>query len=160
MSTHNDTFLIGGRWTTPSSGEEIVVVSPNDEQRLGAVAAGVDADIDTAVAAARAAFDASGGWPQWPADKRAAAMETLADALDRRSEQIAAAVSAQNGMPIAIASQLEAVFPQVLLRYYAQLACAEQFTTERPAYSVGRPPSPAPRSGWWVRSCRGTSRRC
>ena len=138
MSTHNDTFLIGGRWTAPSSGEEIVVVSPNDEQQLGAVAAGVHADIDAAVAAARAAFDAPDGWPNWPADKRAAAMETLADALDRRSEQLAQAVSAQNGMPVAIAGQLEAVFPQVLLRYYAQLACAEQFTTERPGLLGGQ----------------------
>ncbi|MBB3603397.1 acyl-CoA reductase-like NAD-dependent aldehyde dehydrogenase [Mycolicibacterium sp. BK556] len=137
MSTHYDTFLIGGRWTAPSSSEEIVVVSPNDERRLGTVAAGVHADIDAAVAAARAAFDAPGGWPQWPADKRAAAMETLADALDRRSEQIAQAVSSQNGMPVAIAGQLEAVFPQVLLRYYAQLACAEEFSTERPGLLGG-----------------------
>jgi acyl-CoA reductase-like NAD-dependent aldehyde dehydrogenase len=138
MSTHYDTFLIGGRWTAPSSSEEIVVVSPNDEQRLGTVAAGVHADIDAAVAAARAAFDAPGGWPTWPADKRAAAMETLADALDRRSEQLAQAVSTQNGMPVAIAGQLEAVFPQVLLRYYAQLACAEPFTTERPGLLGGQ----------------------
>ncbi|TDO11712.1 acyl-CoA reductase-like NAD-dependent aldehyde dehydrogenase [Mycobacterium sp. BK086] len=137
MSTHYDTFLIGGRWTAPSSSEEIVVVSPNDERRLGTVAAGVHADIDAAAAAARAAFDAPGGWPQWPADKRAAAMETLADALDRRSEQIAQAVSSQNGMPVAIAGQLEAVFPQVLLRYYAQLACAEEFSTERPGLLGG-----------------------
>ncbi len=138
MSTHYDKFLIGGRWTTPSSSEEIVVVSPNDEQRLGSVAAGVHADIDAAVAAARAAFDAPDGWPNWPADKRAAAMETLADALDRRSEHIAQAVSTQNGMPVAIAGQLEAVFPQLLLRYYAHLACAEEFTTERPGLLGGQ----------------------
>jgi acyl-CoA reductase-like NAD-dependent aldehyde dehydrogenase len=137
MSTHYDTFLIGGRWTAPSSSEEIVVVSPNDEQRLGTVAAGVQADIDAAVAAARVAFDAPDGWPNWPADKRAAAMETLADALDRRSAQLAQAVSTQNGMPVAIAGQLEAVFPQVLLRYYAQLACAEEFSTERPGLLGG-----------------------
>ncbi len=136
MSTHHNTFLIGGRWTTPSSNEEIVVVSPNDEQRLGTVAAGVEADIDAAVCAARAAFDAGVGWPNWPADKRAAAMESLADALDRRSGQLAHAVSAQNGMPIAIARQLEAVFPSVLLRYYAQL-CAEQSDTERPGLLGG-----------------------
>lgn len=136
MSTHHNTFLIGGRWTTPSSNDEIVVVSPNDEQRLGAVAAGVEADIDAAVCAARTAFDAGDGWPNWPADKRAAAMESLADALDRRSGQLAHAVSAQNGMPIAIAGQLEAVFPSVLLRYYAQL-CAEHFDTERPGLLGG-----------------------
>jgi len=138
MSTHYDEFLIGGRWTAPSSNEEIVVVSPNDGQPLGTVAAGVHADIDAAVDAARAAFDAPDGWPNWPADKRAAAMETLADALDRRGEQIAQTVSTQNGMPVAIASQLEAVFPQVLLRYYAQLACAEEFSTVRPGLLGGQ----------------------
>ncbi|WP_179474210.1 aldehyde dehydrogenase [Mycolicibacterium vinylchloridicum] len=138
MSTQYDRFLIGGRWTAPSSGEEIVLVSPNNEQRLATVAAGVHADIDAAVAAARAAFDAPDGWPNWPADKRAAAMETLADALDRRSEQLAQAVSTQNGMPVTIAGQLEAVFPQLLLRYYAQLACAEEFSSERPGLLGGQ----------------------
>lgn len=138
MSTHYDTFLIGGRWTAPSSGEEIVVVSPNDEQPLGTVSLGGHGDIDAAVVAARTAFDAPGGWPHWPADKRAAAMESLADALDRRSEQLAHAVSAQNGMPVAVASQLEAVFPQVLLRYYAQLARAHEFTSERPGLLGGQ----------------------
>ncbi|GAY17031.1 aldehyde dehydrogenase [Mycobacterium sp. shizuoka-1] len=138
MSNQHDTFLIGGRWTAPSSSDEIVVVSPNDGQRLGAVAAGGPADIDAAVAAARAAFDAPDGWPHWPADKRAAAMQSLADALDRRSEQLAAAVSMQNGMPITMATQLEAVFPQVLLRYYAQLACSESWSTERPGLLGGQ----------------------
>ncbi len=131
MSTHHDMFLIGGRWAAPSSGEEIVVVSPNDEQRLGTVAAAGPADVDAAVAAARDTFDDPSGWPHWPADKRAAAMETLADALDRRAGDLARAVSAQNGMPISIATQLESVFPQVLLRYYAQLARTEPWTIHR-----------------------------
>lgn len=52
-----------------------------------------------------------------PSD-RADAMDRLAAALDSRSKKIAEAVSAQNGMPLAIAEGLEAAFKQMLLRFY------------------------------------------
>jgi len=52
-------------WAAPSSDERIAVVNPASEEVCAQVPAAKDADIDRAVAAARAAFD-SGPWPGLP----------------------------------------------------------------------------------------------
>ena len=49
-------------------------------------------------------------------------MLRLADAIDARAEEFVARVSAQNGMPVAVARQLEIGYPSAVLRYYAGLA--------------------------------------
>jgi acyl-CoA reductase-like NAD-dependent aldehyde dehydrogenase len=112
-------LFIGGHWVAPRGSERIEVVSASTEEPIGSVPDGVTADIDAAVDAARRAFDDPSGWSAWPAADRADAMERLAAAIDARAGEIARRVSMQNGMPIAISTQLEGVFPQVLLRYYA-----------------------------------------
>jgi aldehyde dehydrogenase (NAD+) len=49
--------FIGGGWVAPSSRETIDVIDPSDGQPFAHIARGNAADIDAAVAAARAAFD-------------------------------------------------------------------------------------------------------
>ncbi|GAC49172.1 putative aldehyde dehydrogenase [Gordonia aichiensis NBRC 108223] len=136
-ATDQNTFFIGGEYRKPEGSGRITVISPNTEQALGSVPDGTDADIDAAVAAARRAFTDADGWGGWTADQRASAMERLADELDKRAGDLAQAVSAQNGMPIAVAQQLEAVFPQLLLRYYAGLAREHAFEETRPGVLGG-----------------------
>ncbi|MFF7474166.1 aldehyde dehydrogenase family protein [Streptomyces sp. NPDC008092] len=115
-------LFIGGRWV-PTSGDRFIdVVSASTGDPLGAVPDGSRGDIDRAVGAARAAFDAPAGWASWGPARRAAAMIRLADALDARREATSTAVSAQNGMPITVARSFEGVVPSALLRYYAALA--------------------------------------
>lgn len=60
-----DSLFIGGRWTAPATTERIQVISPATEEPVGSVPAVDRADVDAAVAAARAAFD-SGPWPSTP----------------------------------------------------------------------------------------------
>lgn len=116
------------------------------------------ADVDAAVSAARRAFDST-DWATRRPEARAQAILSLADALDKRGEATAQAVSTQNGMPISIASVTEAVVPAMLLRYYAELAL-NQPIEERRAGSAAAPPwCAANPSAWSPRSCRGTSRR-
>jgi acyl-CoA reductase-like NAD-dependent aldehyde dehydrogenase len=91
-----------------------------------------------AVTAARTALEDPQGWSSWIADERAQAMERLADAIDRRAGEICRRVSMQNGMPIAIATALEGVFPQVLLRYYAGLIRATPLEEERAGLLGGK----------------------
>jgi aldehyde dehydrogenase (NAD+) len=119
---HHDQLYIGGRWTAPSSGSRITVTSPNTGEVIGSVPEALEADVDAAVSAARAAFDDPAGWSQAAPTERAAVLRRFADAVEARREAFAAAVSSQNGMPIAVSSQLEAVYPGALLRYYADLA--------------------------------------
>jgi aldehyde dehydrogenase (NAD+) len=112
-------LFIGGGWAEPHGAERIAVICASTEELVGSVPQGTNADIDAAVGAARAAFDDLAGWSSWPAEDRAQALERLADALESRGEEAAQRVSLQNGMPISIAMQSEAIFPAVLARYYA-----------------------------------------
>lgn len=120
MTTEHNQLLIGSAWASPATTNRIVVRSASTEEVIGSVPEASAADVDAAVASARRAFDDPNGWSTWEPARRADALERLADEYDRRAEQIFAAVSAQNGMPIAIARQLESL-PPALFRYYAGL---------------------------------------
>ncbi|MGU3584598.1 aldehyde dehydrogenase [Rhodococcus sp. C26F] len=122
MNLYYDSLFIGGEWVPPTSTGRIVVVSASTEEAIGSVPEAREADVDAAVAAARHAFDDPSGWAHWTPEDRAVVMERLADILERRSAEMVERVSAQNGMPVAVARQLEGAFPVVLLRYYAGLA--------------------------------------
>lgn len=121
MSAQHDRLYIGGRWTAPSSDRRISVISPNTGGIIGSVPEALEADVDAAVVAARAAFDDPAGWAWSDAAERAELLRRFAAAVEARAEAFATAVSSQNGMPIAVSSQLEAVYPGALLRYYAGL---------------------------------------
>ena len=114
-----DAVFIGGEWTEPQGSGRIPVIAASTEELVGSVPEGTNADIDNAVAAARGAFEDPTGWAAWPVEDRAQALERLAEAIERRAEETARRVSLQNGMPISIALQTEAVFPAVLARFYA-----------------------------------------
>lgn len=137
MDLHYDALFIGGEWVAPSSGHRITAVSASTEEVIGSVPEAQDADVDAAVAAARRAFDDPSGWARWAPADRAAAMERLADVLERRAEEVVQRVSGQNGMPVAVARQLEGAFPVVLLRYYAGLARNADFEETRPGLFGG-----------------------
>jgi aldehyde dehydrogenase (NAD+) len=123
-------LFIGGEWVAPSSGGRITVVGASTEEVIGSVPEAVEADVDAAVAAARRAFEDPSGWASWVPGDRAAAMERFADRLEARGAAVSRAVSAQNGMPIAISSAFEASFPAVLLRYYAGVIREASFERE------------------------------
>jgi aldehyde dehydrogenase (NAD+) len=114
-------LYIAGTWTAPAGHDTIGVYSPTTEERIGSVPRGTEADIDTAVAAARTAFDASDGWANWHPKERADVLERFAVELEARGGETARRVSMQNGMPIWLAQQFEAGFPPILLRYYSDL---------------------------------------
>jgi acyl-CoA reductase-like NAD-dependent aldehyde dehydrogenase len=131
-------LFIGSRWVAPSSAQRINVRSASTEEGIGSVPEAVPADVDAAVAAARRAFDDPSGWAHWSPARRAEVMERYADEYDKRCEEILYSICQQNGMPIAIARQLEATYPPALLRYYAGMI------REQPAEEV--------REGLFVRS--------
>jgi acyl-CoA reductase-like NAD-dependent aldehyde dehydrogenase len=60
------------------------------------------------------------------------------DVVSPSTEETAHRVSMQNGMPIAISRQLEAVFPAVVARYYAGLIRSVDLDEERAGLLGGR----------------------
>jgi aldehyde dehydrogenase (NAD+) len=137
MPISYDSLFIGGEWVRPSSAARIEVTSASTEEFIGSVPEAREADVDAAVAAARRAFDDPDGWSQWELSRRAAAIESLAAQLEGRAEEMARRVSAQNGMPISVATQLEGGFPVVVLRYLAGLLAGACFEEERPGHLGG-----------------------
>ncbi|MGV3512955.1 MAG: aldehyde dehydrogenase [Novosphingobium sp.] len=93
---HPDKLFIGGRWVPAHSGRMIELISPNTEQVVGRVAEADEADMDAAVAAARAAFD-DGPWPSTPPAARIAAFRRMVEHLETRVPELAKAWTAQMG---------------------------------------------------------------
>src|SRR5271168_1025445 len=137
MQISYDSLFIGGEWVRPSSGARIDVTSASTEEPIGSVPEGAEADVDAAVAAPRRAFDDPHGWSQWEPSARAEALGRLAAELEARAGEMAQRVSAQNGMPISIATMLEGGFPVIVLRYIAGLLDGASFEEERPGFLGG-----------------------
>jgi aldehyde dehydrogenase (NAD+) len=130
-------LYIAGTWTAPSGHDTIEVHSPTTEEQIGSVPRGTEADIDAAVAAARAAFDAPDGWSTWHPKERADVLERFATELEARGAETARRVSMQNGMPIWLAQNFEAGFPALLVRYYSDLMTNAPIEEARPGMLGG-----------------------
>ncbi|MGH3121448.1 MAG: aldehyde dehydrogenase family protein, partial [Streptosporangiaceae bacterium] len=114
-----------GRLLPSASPDVVTVANPATEEIVGAAPAVVEQDVDTAVRAARQAFD-TGPWPRGDQADRAAAMDRLALALEARAQDTARLVTAEMGMPITVSLVHNAEVPVTILRYYAALARALQ----------------------------------
>ena len=121
MTSSRDSFFIGNEWVKPASQRRFTLINASTEEVIGTVPEGVEADIDAAVAAARRAL-VSPVWANATPAERAAVMERFMAAIAARGPAIAEAVSAQNGMPIALSGMLEGQFGAGVVQYYAELA--------------------------------------
>jgi aldehyde dehydrogenase (NAD+) len=117
--TARDKLYIGGAWVAPASSSTLPVENPATEEIIGTVPEGSAADVDAAVAAARAAFD---GWAATPMTERGAVLDRLHAALTARSDDIARTVGLELGAPLKIAKAVQAGLPLTVLRGYADLA--------------------------------------
>jgi aldehyde dehydrogenase (NAD+) len=110
---------IGGAWAKPATTDVIQVENPATSEILGTVPAGTPADVDAAVAAARAAFD---GWAATPMAERGVVLDRLHTALAARAGDIARTVGLELGAPLKVAKAVQAGLPLTVLRGYADLA--------------------------------------
>jgi aldehyde dehydrogenase (NAD+) len=110
---------IGGAWAKPATTDVIQVENPATGEILGTVPAGTPADVDAAVAAARAAFD---GWAATPMAERGVVLDRLHTALAARAGDIARTVGLELGAPLKVAKAVQAGLPLTVLRGYADLA--------------------------------------
>lgn len=130
-------LYIDGGWQSPATSRTIEVHSPTTETSIGRVPAASSQDVDTAVTAARRAFDDSSGWSSWHPTRRAEVLERFATELEARAAETARRVSIQNGMPIWLAEQFEGGFPAVLLRYFSRMTVETAPVEERPGMLGG-----------------------
>ncbi|MEM6660956.1 MAG: aldehyde dehydrogenase [Pseudomonadota bacterium] len=117
----HDKFFIANEWRQPATDARFEIKNASTGEVVGTTPEASKADIDAAVAAARAAFD-SGEWSGMAPSGRSAIMRRFAEELRTRAPKTAEAVSTQNGMPIAISGAFEGDVAPGLLDYYADLA--------------------------------------
>ena len=91
--------LIGNAWVPAVSGKTMDVVSPIDGQPFAQIADSDAADIDAAVAAARAAYD-GGAWSTLTAAERGRLMIRLSERILEHVEDLAQLETRDNGKPI------------------------------------------------------------
>jgi aldehyde dehydrogenase (NAD+) len=98
-------FYIGGRWIEPLSSATLPVMNPATEAQIGTVAMGNAADVDRAVAAAKAAFEAFSATSKLV---RLDLLHRLKAATERRFEDLAQAMRMEMGAPITMARAAQA----------------------------------------------------
>jgi len=106
---------IGGEWVEAT--EVYETVSPASEEPLAEVGLGTAADVESAVAAARAAFD--GEWSRLPGSERAKYLFRIARILQERSRELAVLESLDGGKPIKESRDVDLPLAAAHFFYYA-----------------------------------------
>ncbi len=101
-------IFIGGEWVDPQATETLEVINSSTEETMGTIPACSVADADRAVLAAREAFDS---WSQTPREERAGYLAAISAGLAERSDEIAATISQELGMPLTLSKMIQAGLP-------------------------------------------------
>jgi betaine-aldehyde dehydrogenase len=124
-----DKLFIGGEWIAPTCDTVIEVISPHSQQVVGQVPDGSRGDIDSAVDAARKAFE--GPWGRTSPDERAEVIDRLLNVWLKRSDDLANAMVAEMGVPVSQVRGLHIDAGAAGLEYYAGLARTFSFEERR-----------------------------
>ncbi len=103
-----DKVFIGGEWVEPQGGETIEVINSTTEETMATIPACTPEDADLAVRAARDAFDS---WSQTSREERAGYLAAISAGLGERSDEIAATISQELGMPLTLSRIIQAGLP-------------------------------------------------
>jgi aldehyde dehydrogenase (NAD+) len=104
MSNHLN-FYIDGEWVSPVVPATLDVIDPSTEEAYTAISVGSKADVDKAVAAAKAAFTT---FSLTTKAERLKLLKRILEIYNERFEDIAQAVSQENGSPITWAREAQA----------------------------------------------------
>ncbi len=96
---------IAGQWVLPTAGGRYEAINPATEEVCARVALCTPAEADSAVRAARAAFD---GWSQTPLEARLALVEKLIAVFEARYDEMVRAISTEMGAPFDLSHNSQA----------------------------------------------------
>ncbi|HEY3833201.1 MAG TPA: aldehyde dehydrogenase [Acidimicrobiia bacterium] len=120
MQTY-DKLFIGGEWAKPASSATLDVISPHTEEKIGSVPEASTADVDRAVAAARAAFD-DGEWPRRSPAERIDAVQKFCDVYAARMMEMAEVITVEMGSPISFSQLAQSPAPWMMLNTFINVA--------------------------------------
>jgi aldehyde dehydrogenase (NAD+) len=113
-----DKLYINGHWVSPVGTGTLDVINSTTEEVMARIPEGVAEDVDKAVAAAKAAFD---GWSTTSVEERADYLGAISQALSRRRDEIAGVIAAEVGMPLPLATAVQAGLPAAVMGSFAKL---------------------------------------
>lgn len=118
-------FYINGAWVNPAIPRDLEVINPATEEACGVISLGSEADVNAAVAAARAAFDS---YSQTPLDERIALLEKIIGLYGARMGEFAELITMQMGAPKWLADAAQA--PSGIGQFMSTLEALKNFAFE------------------------------
>jgi phenylacetaldehyde dehydrogenase len=111
-------LFINNEWVSSSADKNLAVVDPSSGKEISRIVDATDADVDRAVAAARAAFD-DGRWTGLPPIAREQMIHALADLVEKHAGELAELESIDNGKPVGMSSTVDIPAAVGMLHYMA-----------------------------------------
>jgi betaine-aldehyde dehydrogenase len=119
-----DKLYIDGAWIPSTGTKQIDVIDASNEEVLARVPEGIAADVDRAVAAARAAFES---WSQTSVEERAGYLSRISEGLAKRTDELAEIMAREVGMPLQLSKLIQAGLPTANFGTYAALVRQHTF---------------------------------
>ncbi|HEY2638069.1 MAG TPA: aldehyde dehydrogenase family protein, partial [Solirubrobacteraceae bacterium] len=116
-STHG--LRIGGESVAAADGATFETLDPATGRPVASVPVAGAADVDRAVAAARAAFADGSDWRAMPAPQRGLVLHRLADLIDAHADELAELEALDNGKPVKLAKAVDVAQVVAHFRYFA-----------------------------------------
>ena len=122
-----DNIYINGKWVASAGSGTLEVTNSATEEVIATVPNGAAADVDAAVAAAKAAFPA---WSELPKEERAAYLMKIHAGLEARTDEIAQTIAQEVGMPLMLSKMIQAGLPKANFAIAAQLLGSYEFESQ------------------------------
>ncbi len=131
-----DKLYIDGAWVAPAGTETLDVIDSTSEEVYATIPAGMPADIDRAVAAAKAAFPA---WSETTAPERGKLLLRVAEELEARRDEIAEVMTHEVGMPKPLSAAIQVGTGISGFRNASELASTYEFEDDANGLIVKEP---------------------
>ncbi|WP_249226263.1 aldehyde dehydrogenase family protein [Entomohabitans teleogrylli] len=112
-------MLINGEWVDGLDGSTIDVMNPHDGSLITRIAEAKEADVDRAVAAAKAAYPA---WGKLQASARGALLLKLADKIEEHAAELAQLEALDTGHPVRDTLNIDVPRTAYCFRYFGGMA--------------------------------------
>ncbi len=114
----NDKLYINGTWVKSNGTGMIDVINSTTEEVMGQIPEGTAEDVIAAVSAAKNAFES---WSTTSIEDRAKYLKAISDKLAERRDELADIIANEVGMPLPMATAVQAGMPAMIMGSYAQI---------------------------------------
>ena len=110
-------LFINGKFVKPNSGKHFDTINPATEEKISSIAEANDKDVDTAVKAARGAYDKT--WSKMPAKERAKYIYRIARLIQERARELSVIETLDGGKSIRESRDIDVPLAANHFFYYA-----------------------------------------